>query len=73
MLSSPQQPGTDYSRPGDTVLVLDRLSATPVSVSQIRTWTSRDPLRHVFEILYSKDGLNRLTRAFALFILEDLS
>ena len=30
--------------PGDTVLVLDRLSATPVSVSQIRTWTSRDPL-----------------------------
>ena len=40
--------------PSETVLLLDQLSESPISVDQIRTWTRRDPrLSRIFQFVLS--------------------
>ena len=42
-LPLPESP-TDVPVPGETILVLDMLLSLPVTVEQIRQWTSHDPI-----------------------------
>ena len=40
--------------PGDTIMLLEKMDEFPVNVSQIRTWTNKDPLlSRVRKNLYS--------------------
>ena len=42
-LPMPQSVPT-HQVPGDTIMLLEKMDEFPVNVSQIRTWTNKDPL-----------------------------